>query len=98
MRLIDRLVAIWRGPEAIHRLKGEMMAQSDELVARFDAALNELADDLRSLRDEVAGSDDAVSAKFAPLIERAEALGADPADPVPGDGQGPAGESTEPTA
>lgn len=83
MRLTDRLAAIWRVPEAMSRMKGELMAESDNLVSRFDAALNELASDLASLRDEVAGSDAAISAKFAPLIARAEALGADPQNPVP---------------
>ena len=83
MRLIDRLVAIWRGPETIQKVRGELMANSDELVARFDAALNELASDLSDLRDDVAEVDSAVAAKFEPLIARAEAMGRDPENPVP---------------
>jgi hypothetical protein len=62
---------------------GERMAATDDLVARLDTATNELASDLAALRDEVANLDAGVAAKFEPLVNRLEALGADPADPVP---------------
>lgn len=62
---------------------GERMAATDDLVARLDAATNELASDLSALRDEVANLDAGVAAKFEPLVSRLEALGADPSNPVP---------------
>lgn len=61
----------------------EKMATTDELVARFGAATDEIARDLQALRDEVAGGDAAVAAKFEPLVSRLEAMGADPENPVP---------------
>lgn len=70
------------------------MSAADNLAARLDAATNELAADLTSVRDALAAAvagqaqavQDAVSAELAKLdapIARLEALGADEADPVP---------------
>lgn len=59
------------------------MATTDEIVARLDAASNELARDLAALRDEVAQLDGAIAAKFEPLVSRLEAMGADPENPLP---------------
>ena len=64
-------------------MMGERMAATDDLVVRLDAATNELAADLAALRDEVAGLDAGVAAKFEPLVSRLEALGQDPTNPVP---------------
>lgn len=62
---------------------GVRVTATDDLAARLNAATNELASDLQALRDEVAGLDAGVAAKFEPLVSRLEAMGADPADPVP---------------
>lgn len=59
-----------------------MMATTDEIVARLGAATDELASDLAALRDEVAGGDAAIAAKFEPLVSRLEAMGADPENPL----------------
>lgn len=77
----------------IEHLESRMTA-ADNLAARLDAATNELAADLTSVRDALAAAvagqaqavQDAVSAELAKLdapIARLEALGADEADPVP---------------
>lgn len=60
-----------------------VMAQVDDVAARLAAATDELARDLETLRQEVAGLDESVAAKFEPLVSRLEAMGADPQDPVP---------------
>jgi hypothetical protein len=67
---------------ALHELRKHMSAV-DDMVARFGAATDEIAADLQALRDEIAGDDAAVAAKFEPLVSRLEALGQDPANPVP---------------
>lgn len=59
------------------------MSATDDLVTRLGAATDEIASDLADLRDEVSGGDAAIAAKFEPLVSRLEALGADPANPVP---------------
>jgi hypothetical protein len=69
--------------EHITTLGERIMTATDDLAARLNAATNELAADLEALRDEVAGSDAAIAAKFEPLVNRLEGMGADPADPVP---------------
>jgi hypothetical protein len=82
-------------------LKGHVMATADELVARLDAATNEISEDLQEVRDDLAAAlagvehakraavDEAL-AKLDGPIARLEAMGADPADPVPGEGGGEA--------
>lgn len=81
-------------------IKGMVMATAEEFAARLDNATNELASDLQAVRDDLAAAladvdaekqaavDEAL-AKLDGPISRLEALGADPADPVPsGDGGG----------
>lgn len=62
---------------------GVRVTATDDLAARLNTATNELASDLAALRDEVAALDGDIAAKFEPLVSRLEAMGADPADPVP---------------
>lgn len=59
------------------------MARVDEVVARLGAATDEIARDLDALRQEVAGLDVDVAAKFEPLVTRLEQMGQDPQNPVP---------------
>jgi hypothetical protein len=80
--LSDLRTAIVRHGIRISRLE-HWMATTDELVARFAAATDEIASDLEALRGEVALLDAGVAAKFEPLVARLEGLGADPANPVP---------------
>jgi chromosome segregation ATPase len=79
---------------ALPRLERIIMTSADNLAARIDAATNELASDLTevktALREAVANADaktraalEAELAKLDAPIARLEALGADPADPVP---------------
>jgi hypothetical protein len=62
---------------------GVRVTATDDLAARLDVATNELASDLAALRDEVAGLDAGIAAKFEPLVSRLELMGSDPADPIP---------------
>jgi hypothetical protein len=64
------------------------MSAVDDIVTALNTATDEIAADLQALRDEVAGSDQATAAKFEPLVQRLQALGADPQNPVPDDGTG----------
>jgi len=78
----------------ISRLEALIMASVSEIVTRLDAATNEIASDLQSVRDRLAAAladvdaakqqavDEAL-AQLDPAIARLEALGADPANPVP---------------
>lgn len=61
----------------------EKVAATDDIVARLNTATDEIARDLAALRDQVAGLDPAIAAKFEPLVARLEAMGQDPANPVP---------------
>jgi len=86
LAVYQHIVDIWRElgeiTDAVNELR-EKMASTDELVARFAVATDEIASDLQALRDEVAGLDAGVAAKFEPLVSRLEGLGADPENPVP---------------
>ncbi len=55
------------------------------LVTRLDAATNELASDLRALRDKIAAGTvtDADMAELDRVASALEALGQDPENPVP---------------
>lgn len=78
----------------IHQLEVLIMASTAEIVARLDAATNEVASDLAAVRDQLTAAladvdaakrsavDEALAQLDAP-IARLEALGSDPADPVP---------------
>lgn len=81
-------------PTRLTRLENIIMATAEDLAARIDAATNEVASDLKAVRDELAAvaaaaevdkqaAVDAALAKLDAPIARLEALGADPADPVP---------------
>lgn len=59
------------------------MATTDEIVTRLNDATSRIAAKLQALVDEVAGGDAAIAAKFEPVVTELEAMGADPADPVP---------------
>lgn len=59
------------------------MSSTDNVLEQLNTATDEIARDLQALRDEVAGGDQAVAAKFQPLVDRLTQLGADPANPVP---------------
>lgn len=88
--------------EHITTLGERIMTATDDLAARLNAATNELASDLAALRDEVANLDGAVAAKFEPIVSRLEAMGTDPADPVPAPEEPvnpglPEGETVNPT-
>jgi hypothetical protein len=69
--------------EMITKIGERTMARVDDVIARLGAATDELARDLEALRQEVAGLDESVAAKFEPLVSRLEAMGADDNDPVP---------------
>lgn len=65
----------------------EFDAKVNETVERFNNATNELAKDIKELRDQVqAGTIDPSAAftKFNAIAARLEELGADPTNPVPG--------------
>lgn len=57
----------------------------DQRMADLDAATNDIAADLQSLRDQMAsaGIPDSVLTALDSRIARLKELGADPADPVP---------------
>lgn len=56
----------------------------EELLQRLDGATNEIAKDLTALRDQLKDSlTPEQKSRLTAHIERLEALGADPADPIP---------------
>lgn len=80
--------------ERLDELEILIMARADDLVSRLNVATNELASDLRDLRDQleaaIAGADSAVAEAVTGVLDRfespiatLEAMGADQADPVP---------------
>jgi hypothetical protein len=81
-------------PTRFNRLERLLMATAEDLAARIDSATNEVASDLKAVRDELAAVSaaaetdkqaavDAALAKLDAPIARLEALGADPSDPIP---------------
>lgn len=68
--------------ENIKELKRHM-ATTDEIITRLNTATSTIATKLQELRDQVAGLDPAIAAKFEPLVAELEAMGTNPADPVP---------------
>lgn len=82
-----RLKSLWdyalSQTEHITKIGETAMARVDEVVARLGAATDEIARDLDALRQEVAGLDESVAAKFEPLVARLEDMGKDPQNPVP---------------
>lgn len=78
----------------IDNLKGIIVATAAELIAAFNAATDEVASDLQTVRDELAAAladqdqavQDAVNAALAGFdapLARLQALGQDPENPVP---------------
>jgi hypothetical protein len=60
----------------------EMAAFADELAA-LDAATNDIATELESLRDQIAASDANAAAQLDPLVQRLRSLASNPDNPVP---------------
>lgn len=56
------------------------MSSSEEVVARLRAATDRLA---AMIRENMDGLDAEIAAKFEPIVSELEAMGSDPADPVP---------------
>jgi hypothetical protein len=80
--------------EGFNRLESQIMASKEEVLGRLDSATNEVAADLTDLRDRLQQAivdkdqavQDAVNAvlgDFDAPISRLEAIGQDPANPVP---------------
>lgn len=58
----------------------------DASLERLNTVTNDIAGDLKKLRDEIANDDDVSDESLALLdsnIDKLETLGADPTDPVP---------------
>ena len=88
--------------EVLDEMEARLMTRADDLVARFNAATNDLAGDLREIRaaleEATSGSDSKVAQAVNAVLDRFEApitaleeLGADdqpptPAGPGPSDG------------
>lgn len=80
--------------QKISSLEGQLMATADEFATRLNTATDEIASDLQALRaqlqtvrDEIPAAQqvavDEALAKLNAPIARLEALGQDPANPVP---------------
>ncbi len=80
--------------DRLDELENLTVTRADDLIARLNAATDDLAGDLARLRDDLrealAGTDAAADAAVAAVLDRFEqpisrlsALGADEADPVP---------------
>lgn len=59
-----------------------MASFADELAA-LDAATNDIAAELESLRDQIASSDAGAAAQLDPLVQRLRSLASNPDNPVP---------------
>lgn len=59
------------------------MSRVDDVIADLNTATDEIASDLEALREQVSNVDSVTAEKFAPIVERLRALGADPENPVP---------------
>lgn len=64
-------------------IQGEKLSAVDDMVTALFEATNKIATKLQVLQDEVNNLDPAVAAKFQPLLDELNALGADPDNPVP---------------
>lgn len=86
---------------ALHQQGVQHMAVTETIrvfAARVDAATNEIASDIRVLRDKVAAGTPLTEEDQAELDRLAtalEALGRDPENPVPGETEAPEGSPTE---
>lgn len=61
-----------------------IMAKVDELRDRFNVATSDIARKLDELRARVAEQDENLARELEPMVKQLEAMGQDPADPVPG--------------
>lgn len=100
LRSLHALVA--GNTQSITNLRRDLVATADDFAARLNAATDEVAADLQSVRDELRtalegvetsnqAAVDAALGKLDAPIARLEALGQDPANPVP-DVEVPTGE------
>lgn len=67
----------------ITRIGETIMAKVDELRDRFNVATSEIAAKLDDLRARLATQDEALARELEPMVAQLEAMGQDPADPVP---------------
>jgi septal ring factor EnvC (AmiA/AmiB activator) len=72
----------WEVNKRVTRLETMMAAFADELAA-LDAATNDIAAELESLRDQIASADANAAAQLDPLVQRLRSLASDPSNPVP---------------
>lgn len=84
----EKLDRILTGLSELKTQGAQHMTRSDEVLAivgRLDGATNELANDLRDLRDKIAAGTigDAELAQLDRVTTALEALGRDPENPVP---------------
>jgi hypothetical protein len=86
-----KLDAVQKSLDALTRLvRRNHMAESAQITAfrlRVEAATNELASDLKALRDKIAAGTPLTPEDMASLdgiATQLEAMGVDPADPIPG--------------
>jgi hypothetical protein len=94
--------------QMISDMEGRLMATAEEFATRLNTATDEIASDLQALRDQLqsvrdeipAAQQAAVDSALAQLdapIARLEALGQDPANPVPDSGGTEPQPAPEPT-
>jgi prefoldin subunit 5 len=74
--------ALQRLNHLINRLEITVTAV-DDAVQQLNEATDEIARDLEALREEIQAGDTAAAEKLTPIIGRLQALGQDPANPVP---------------
>lgn len=72
----------WEMEKRIRRLEKMMAAFADELAV-LDAATNDIAAELETLRDQIAANDSSAAAALDPLVQRLRALASNPDNPVP---------------
>lgn len=83
MGFLGTFLAPWTDhPSELRELRLNM-ASTKDMVARLNAATDELASDLADFRAKVANQDASLAAELDPLVTRLEQMGADPSDPVP---------------
>ncbi len=100
MGVLDQLLAPFRVPSRLNALEIRMTSFETSL-SRIDAATNDVANDLRQLREDLANGEKVTPEQLARLeaaATRLEAVAADPENPVPDqptDPEQPAVDQTE---
>lgn len=90
MGFLDAFLAPWTDhPSELKELR-LIVASTQDVVARLNAATDEIASDLSDLRAKLADQDSALAAELDPIVSRLESMGADPSDPVPAPDPAPA--------